>query len=78
MSCETLAAPLQTLSSRARGVLHEFSDMEVMPISQWFFESVAKRTRRVHSPARMHVPKWSPRVVAPCRDAAGVGAYTFR
>jgi hypothetical protein len=78
MSCETLAGPLQTLSSFAIGVVHEFSDMEEMPISQWFFEFTAERARRVRLRVRMRTPTSLPRVVATCRDAAGVCGYTVR
>jgi hypothetical protein len=78
MSCETHFGPQQTLSSGALGVVHAFSDMEEMPISQWFFESVVERVQRARSRAKRCAPTSSPRVVAACRDAAGVGAYTFR
>jgi hypothetical protein len=53
MSREGFAAPLQTLSSRSAGVVHEYSDMDEMPISQWFLEFIAERMLRARSRAMM-------------------------
>jgi hypothetical protein len=78
MSREASAASLQTLSSRSARVVHEYSDMDEMPISQWFFESVSERTHRARSRATMRVATSSRRVVATCRDAEGANRYTFR
>jgi hypothetical protein len=66
------------LSSRAAGVVHAFSDMDEMPISQWFFESAAERARRARARATMCASISSRCVVATCRDAASVNRYTFR
>jgi hypothetical protein len=78
ISREASAASLKTLSSRSAGVVHDYSGMDEMPISQWFLESIAERTRRSHSRAMMRVPLSSRRVIATCRDAAGARGYTFR
>jgi hypothetical protein len=78
MSREAFAALLQTLSSGSARAVHEYSDMDEMPISQWFFESVCERTRRARSCATKRAPPSSRRVVAACRDAAGANRYTFR
>jgi hypothetical protein len=77
-SCAAFAASPRMLSIGSRGLVHEFSDMDVMPISQWFLEFILERVRRARSRAMMRVSmSWS-RVVAACRDAAGVSGYTFR
>jgi hypothetical protein len=77
-SLAALAASLRMLSTRAAGVVHAFSDMDEMPISQWFFEFAAERVRRAHSRATTCTPTSSRCVVATCRDAAGASRYTFR
>jgi hypothetical protein len=53
MSREGFSAPLQTLSSRSAGVVREYSDMDEMPISQWFPEFIAERMLRARSRAMM-------------------------
>jgi predicted dienelactone hydrolase len=78
MLCEVSDAPLQTLSSASAGVVHEFSDIDEMPISQGFLEFIVERARRTRSRARTRTATAPRRVVATCRDAAGVGGYTFR
>jgi hypothetical protein len=66
------------LSIRLRRVVHEFSDMDEMPISQWFFESRSERAQRAHSRAKTRALPSSRRVGTTYRDAEGVGRYTFR
>jgi hypothetical protein len=78
MSCEVSDAPPQTLSSASAGVVHEFSDMDVMPISQVFLEFIAERAQRARSRAKMRASSSSRRVGATYRDAEGVDGYTFR
>jgi hypothetical protein len=78
VSREGFAASLQTLSSRSARVVHEYSDMDEMPISQWFLEFIAERMRSARARATMRAPTSSRRVVATCRDAAGANRYTFR
>jgi hypothetical protein len=78
MPCEASAASPKTLSSRSAGVVHEFSDMDEMPISQGFLEFIAEHARRAHSCPMLRALTSSRRIVATCRDAAGVGGYTFR
>jgi hypothetical protein len=78
IACGASAAPLQTLPSGSTRVVHEFSDMDEMPISQGFLESFAERARRDRSRASKCAPTSSRRVVTTCRDAAGSGGYTFR
>jgi hypothetical protein len=78
MSCEASEAPPQVLSSGLPRVVHEFSDMDEMPISQGFLESIAKSAKRSRSLTRLRAPTSSRRAVATCRDAAKPSGYTFR
>jgi hypothetical protein len=78
MSREAPVASPQTLSSRSIGVVHENSDIDEMPISQWFLEFTPERAQRARSRSMMRAPTSSRRVVAMCRDAAGASRYTFR
>jgi hypothetical protein len=78
MSREASVASPQTLSSRSIGVVHENSDIDEMPISQWFLEFTPERAQRARSRSMMRAPTSSRRVVAMCRDAAGASRYTFR
>jgi hypothetical protein len=44
MSCDVSASSLQPLSRQSAGTVHEFYDMDEMPISQWFLEFIAERS----------------------------------
>jgi hypothetical protein len=77
MSCDVSASSLQPLSRQSAGTVHEFYDMDEMPISQWFLEFIAERSLRSRSRAMTRAPMSSRRVVATCRDAAGASGYTF-
>jgi hypothetical protein len=70
-------ATRKTLSSRARGVVHEFSDMEEMPNSQWFLRLVENGARRRDAGTNALATPRSRHVGAARCDAVGALAYTF-